>query len=184
MKDKKQLRRLTETAMMLALLITFQALTKPYGQLLTGSLVNALLAITVLMVGLPGGLAVAIVSPILAYFLKIAPQVLTVPAIMVGNSVYVVLLYLMSDRQGKKLGRQLLAWLVAAGAKFAALYAIVVWLICGVLSERLLDSGVMKPAMLKALPATFSWPQLITALIGGGVALAMVPLLKKALYRS
>ena len=89
----------------------------------------------------------------------------------------------MSDRQGKKLGRQLLAWLVAAGAKFAALYAIVVWLICGVLSERLLDSGVMKPAMLKALPATFSWPQLITALIGGGVALAMVPLLKKALHR-
>ena len=184
MNDKKQLRRLTETAMMLALLITFQALTKPYGQLLTGSLVNALLAITVLMVGLPGGLAVAIISPILAYFLKIAPQVLTVPAIMVGNSVYVVLLHLLSDRQGKQLGRRLLAWLAAAGAKFAALYAIVVWLICGVLSERLLDSGVMKPAMLNLLPATFSWPQLITALIGGGVALAIVPLLRKALHRS
>ena len=184
MNDKKQLRRLTETAMMLALLLTFQALTKPYGQLLTGSLVNALLAITVLMVGLPGGLAVAIISPILAYFLKIAPQILTVPAIMVGNSVYVVLLYLLSDRRGKKLAQQLLAWLAAAGAKFAALYAIVVWMICGVLSERLLDSGVMKPAMLNLLPATFSWPQLITALIGGGVALAMVPLLKKALHRS
>lgn len=183
MKDKKRLLHLTETAMMLALLITLQALTKPYGQLLTGSLVNALLAITVLMVGIPGGLAVAIISPILAYFLKIAPQILTVPAIMVGNSIYVVLLHLLSDRHGRKLGRQLLAWGVAAGAKFAALYAIVVWLICGVLSERLLDSGVMKPAMLNLLPATFSWPQLVTALIGGGVALAIVPVLRKALHR-
>jgi hypothetical protein len=37
--------------------------------------------------------------------------------------------------------------------------------------------------MLKALPATFSWPQLITALIGGAVALAMVPALRKALRK-
>jgi len=79
--------------------------------------------------------------------------------------------------------RQVIAWLIAAAAKFAALYAIVVWLICGVLSESLLASGVMKAPMLKALPATFSWPQLFTALIGGAVALLIVPVLRKALHK-
>jgi uncharacterized membrane protein YeaQ/YmgE (transglycosylase-associated protein family) len=37
--------------------------------------------------------------------------------------------------------------------------------------------------MLKMLPAMFAWPQLITALIGGAVALTIWPLLKKALHK-
>ena len=44
-------------------------------------------------------------------------------------------------------------------------------------------SGIMKEPMLKALPATFSYPQLVTALIGGAVALVMVPGLRKALHK-
>ena len=99
---------------------------------------------------------------------------------MVGNTVYVVVLYLLA---GRSVLRRVIAWVVAAAAKFAALYGIVVGLICGVLSERLLAAGTMKPPMLKALPVTFSWPQLITALIGGAVALLMVPVLRKALHK-
>ena len=52
-----------------------------------------------------------------------------------------------------------------------------------VLSEGLLASGAMKPPMLQALPVTFGWPQLVTALIGGAVALLIVPVLKKALHK-
>jgi len=85
--------------------------------------------------------------------------------------------------KSKSIVRKVVAWLVAAAAKFAALYAIVVGLICGVLSSNLLAAGVMKEPMLKALPATFSWPQLITALIGGAVALLIVPVLRKALKK-
>ena len=179
----KKIRWITETAVMLALLVTLQALTKGFGQLVTGSCVNAVLAVTALVAGLPSGLTVALISPVLAYLLGIAPQILTVPAIMAGNSVYVVLLYLLADRKGKNLVKQLIAWLAAAIAKFITLYAIVVGLICGVLSESLLASGTMKPPMLTALPATFSWPQLITALIGGAVALLIVPVLRKALHK-
>ena len=54
---------------------------------------------------------------------------------------------------------------------------------CGVFAENLPDSGVLKAPMLKALPATFSWPHLITALIGGGVALLITPVLRKALRK-
>lgn len=179
----KKIRWITETAVMLALLVTLQSLTKPMGQLVTGSCVNAVLAVTALVAGLPSGLTVALISPVLAYLLGIAPQILTVPAIMAGNSVYVVLLYILADRNGKNVVKQVVAWVVAAVAKFAALYAIVVGLICGVLSESLLASGAMKPPMLTALPATFSWPQLITALVGGGVALLIVPALRKALHK-
>ena len=179
----KKIRWITETAVMLALLVSLQALTKSMGQFVTGSCVNAVLAVAALVGGLSCGLTVALCSPVLAYLLGIAPQILTVPAIMAGNCVFGVGLALLADRSGKKLFRQIAAWAVAAAAKFAALYAIVVWLICGVLSEKLLAAGVMKPPMLKLLPATFSWPQLFTALIGGAVALLITPILRKALKK-
>ena len=50
-------------------------------------------------------------------------------------------------------------------------------------SQPLLAQGVLKEPMLKMLPATFSFPQLLTALIGGAVALAIAPVLKKALRK-
>lgn len=179
----KKIRWITETAIMLALLVTLQALTKGFGQLVTGSCVNAVLAVSVLLGGLGCGVTVALISPVMAFLLGIAPQILTVPAIMAGNTVYVVVLCLLADRTGKNLLRQGAAWLAAAAAKFAVLYVIVVKIICGVMSASLLEAGTLKPPMLQALPATFSWPQLITALIGGAVALLIVPVLRKALHK-
>ena len=180
---RKKLLWITETAVMLALLVALQALTKPMGQLVTGSFVNAILAVTALVAGLSSGITVALISPALAYLLGIAPQILTVPAIMAGNCVFVTLLHFIAGKSSKKLLRRVMAWILAAAAKFAALYAIVVWLICGVFAQGLLASGALKEPMLKALPATFSWPQLFTALIGGAVALLITPALRKALRK-
>lgn len=179
----KRIRWITETAIMLALLVTLQALTKGFGQFVTGPCVNAVLAVSVLVGGLSCGIAVALISPVLAFLLNIAPQILTVPAIMAGNAVYVVLLYVLADHSGKKPGKQVVALLAAAAAKFAVLYVIVAKLICGVMAQQLLASGALKEPMLQALPATFSWPQLVTALIGGAVALLIVPVLRKALHK-
>ena len=179
----KKIRWITETALMLALLVSLQAITKPLGQIVTGSCVNAILAISVLVGGLSSGLTVALISPVLAFLLGIAPMPLTVPAIMAGNCVYVVLLHLLADRTGKNLLRQIMAWALAAAAKFAALYLLVAKLICGVLSESLIAAGHMKPPMVQALPVTFGLPQLITALIGGAVALLIFPVLRKALKK-
>lgn len=180
---RKKILWITETAVMLALLVTLQALSKPFGQLVTGSCVNTVLAVSALVGGLGCGLTVAVISPVLAYLLGIAPQILTVPAIMVGNAVYAVLLSILADKTGKNPVRQAIAWAVAAAAKFSTLYLIVVKIICGVLSENLLKAGTLKAPMLKALPATFSWPQLFTALIGGAVALVIVPVLRNVLRK-
>ena len=94
-----------------------------------------------------------------------------------------IALYYIAGKNSKQILRQVIAWLTAAAAKFATLYAIVVWLICGVMADSLLASGVLKAPMLKMLPATFSWPQLFTALIGGAVALLITPVLRKALKK-
>ena len=176
----KKIRWITETAIMLALLVTLQAMTKPAGQLVTGSCVNAVLAISALVGGLWSGVTIALISPVLAFLLGIAPQILTVPAIMAGNTVFVVLLCLLAGAKDASMGKRVIAWLVAAVAKFVTLYVIVVKIICGVMSASLLAAGTLKEPMLKALPATFSWPQLITALIGGGIAMVIVPVIRKA----
>ena len=163
----KKIRWITETALLLAMLIVLQSVTKSFGQIVTGSCVNAVLAI----------------ASLAAVLLNIAPQAVTVPAIMVGNTVFVVLLRLIAGTDSKVLGRQIAAWLVAALAKFAVLYILVVKIICGIASASLLASGALKEPMLKMLPTMFAWPQLITALIGGAVALTIVPVLRKALKR-
>lgn len=180
---RKRILWITETAVMLALLVALQAATKGLSQFVTGSCVNAVLAITVLLGGLSSGITVAVISPVIAFLLGIAPQVLTVPAIMVGNTLFVVVLYFIAGKDHKKILRQIAAWIGAAAAKFAAMYAIVVWLICGVLSQKLIAAGAMKPPMVTKLPAMFGLPQLITALIGGAVALLLVPTLRKALKK-
>ena len=61
---RKKVLWITETAVMLALLVTLQALTKPMGQLVTGSCVNAVLAISVLLVGMSSGITIALISPV------------------------------------------------------------------------------------------------------------------------
>ena len=176
----KKIRWITETGVMLALLIALQWVGSQIPapmlkQLVTGSLVNAVLAVTVLVAGLPSGITVALISPVMAYLLSIPTQVVAIPAIMVGNTVFVILLYYIAGRNSRIIWRQFAAWLIAAAVKFAALYALVVWMICG-----LVLAGDPQAAKLMT---PFSWPQLVTALIGGGVALLLVPLLRKALKR-
>ena len=182
----KKIRWITETAAMLATLIALQALTKPLGQLVTGSCVNGVLAVTSLLVGMYSGIAVAVVSPVFAFLFGIAPNFVTVLPIMLGNVCFVVLLSFIAGKHRKSGWRQSAALVTAAGVKFLVLYLLVVKVICGVASGSLLgkklgDIVVLAPPMLSKLPAMFTWPQLITALIGGGIALLVAPVLRKAL---
>lgn len=184
----KKIRWITETAVMLALLISLQAVTKPLGQMVTGTCVNGVLAITVLVAGLYSGITVAFISPVFAFFLGIAPNLVTVLPIMIANVCYVVLLWLIARKGRRFTWRQPVALVSAAGVKFGVLYLLVVQVICGVASNALLgkkvgDTIVLAPPMLQKLPAMFTWPQLFTALLGGTVALLIVPVLRKALKR-
>ena len=175
---RKKILWITETAVMLALLVVLQAVTKPLGQqLLTGSCVNLVLAITVLVSGIYSGVTVALISPVMAWYLDIAPMPFAVPVIMLGNLIFVAALWAL-ERRGSILSR-ILAWLTGSAAKFALMFCLNTWLICGVLATSL----ALKPPQITALTAMFSWTQLFTALIGGGLALLIMPTLRKALRR-
>lgn len=185
---KSKIRKLTQTAVLLALLIALQLVTKPLGQIVTGSCVNAILAVTALTVGLWGGIAVAAISPICAFLLGIAPNLVTVLPIMIGNCCYAALLYYLCAKNRRPLWRQGVGLLAAAAVKFGVLYLLVVKVICGLaagalLGQKIGQTVVLAPPMLQLLPAMFTWPQLITALIGGAAALAITPIFKKALKR-
>ena len=190
---KNKIRWITETAVMLALLICLQwvgsfvpdQMTK---QLITGSLVNCVLAVTVLVAGMGSVITVALISPICAFLFGIAPNFVTVAPIMVGNVCYVVLLRLIIGKSLKPVWKQPVALVSAAVVKFGVLYLLVVRLICGIASNALLGKKigevvVLAPPMLKMLPTMFAWPQLATALIGGTLALLVVPVIRKALKR-
>ena len=168
-----KVRWMTETAMMLALLVILQAVTKSAGQLVTGSCVNAVLAVTALAINLSAGLTVALISPFVAFLFGIGPQLLPiVPAIALGNALFVLLSLL----YGRKTPAFRIASVVcAAVAKSAALYLVVVKLLCSILP--------LKPQQITTFSTMFAWPQLITALIGGAVALLVVPVICKAIKK-
>ena len=190
---KNKIRWITETAVMLALLICLQWVgsfvpDQMNKQLITGSLVNCVLAVTVLVAGMGSGITVALISPICAFLFGIAPNFVTVAPIMVGNVCYVVLLRLIIGKSLKPVWKQPVALVSAAVVKFGVLYLLVVRLICGIASNALLGKKigevvVLAPPMLKMLPTMFAWPQLATALIGGTLALLVVPVIRKALKR-
>lgn len=167
---KSNTKIIVRTAVLLAVLLALQAGTKAAGQLVTGSCVNAVLALAAWTVGPWGALAVAVVSPFAAFLLGVGPQLIAiVPAIAVGNAVYVLVL-----GRARTARQRLIAWPVASVLKFAALYLLVVRLLCSVLP--------LAEKQVAVFSAMFSWPQLATALIGGAVAMAIVPVLKKALH--
>lgn len=167
---KNSVKMLVRTAVLLALLVVLQSVTKAGGQFVTGSCVNAVLAVSAWMLGPWWALAVALVSPFAAFLLGIGPQLIAiVPAIAVGNAVYVLLL------SRAKTARQRPVWAaVGAVCKFAALEVLVVQVLCRVLP--------LAEKQVATFSAMFSWPQLVTAAIGAVIALVIVPVLKKAVH--
>ena len=178
---RKKILWITETAMLLALLVALQGITAGLGnQFITGSCVNLVLAVAALMVGPWGGAVVALASPFLAFALSIGPKFLQLlPAIAAGNLVLVLIYSLALGQQHRPIWRQAIVWAAAALAKFGTLYLLMVKL----LVPSLISGGVIPQKAEATLSVQFSWPQLVTALIGGAVALLIIPLLRKALHK-
>ena len=101
-------------------------------------------------------------------------KLLIVPFIAVGNVVLVLLLHFIAG--GKPLGlRSYLAVAAAAVCKFAALFLLV--------TKVAIPALGLPEAAAATLSASFSWPQLVTAAIGGVIAVTIAPVIRKALKR-
>ncbi len=149
-------RWITRSAILLALTLAFQMIGLP--QPVTGPAVNAMLILSALLAGPASGVIIGCLTPIIAWQRGILPPPLgpMIPFIALGNAVLVILFALLRKRH-PVLG-------VAAGAvaKFAILAAAVQLVV-----------SVPPP-----IAAAMGFPQLITALAGGAIALLAYRVLK------
>lgn len=140
---------LTRTAMLLAVVLAVQAMGLP--QLITGSLVNAVLILAVMFSGIYGALLIGSITPWLAFILGILPPALAplLPVIMLANLTLAVVFYL-----GQKI-HPLAAAVLASAGKYLIFFVSINYLL------RLF--AINLPAKLVA---AFGLTQLATALIG------------------
>lgn len=96
MKKRISTKQLTVTALLLALCIVIQSFkgTSPFAPYITGSAVNCILVISTLYCGLWSGTFIALLTPVVAYFIGATPIVnmipLMMPVIMIGNELLVL----------------------------------------------------------------------------------------------
>ena len=173
----KKILWITRTAVLIALLIVLQWTTSMLGnQLITGSVVNLMLIVSVMTCGLSTGISVAAVSNTMAYFLGIGPQQFwLIPFITAGNIVFVLLWHYVGNwKGGRKLIPQVIALIAAAIAKFLVLYVGVVQIAVPLLLG-------LPEKQASVISGMFSFLQLFTATIGGVLAIVLLPPLKKAI---
>lgn len=179
-KNRKRILWITRTGILAALLVALQWLTAGTqafaGQYITGSCVNCVLAVAALFGGLWSGVTVAVLSPFCAFLLGIGPKLIQiVPCIALGNTALVLCLYCLLGRRHRVFWQRICGVVISAVVKFAVLYAAVVHVVIPVMGERLV------PKQVQTFTAMFSWPQLVTAFLGGLAALLLLPVLRKAI---
>lgn len=175
---KNKILWITRTAVMMALLVTLQWATSGLGQFVTGSCVNAVLAAATLTAGLWSGVAVAVLSPFCAFLLGIGPQLIQlVPIIALGNVVLVLLAAWLLGGKALFWWGKALSIAASAAGKFLVLYLAVVQVFIPLMGDAL------KEKQVQTFMAMFSWPQLVTALIGTTLAVLIVPTIRKILNK-
>ena len=181
-KQTTTIRFLTYTAMGIALVILAQwlgnllpagaTIVGPFAvkQLVTGSLVNCILIVFAACVGLGSAVTVGLLSAVMASIIGVGPQILPiVPLIACGNALLALVYWLVSEKWEKP---GLAGVLLAAALKCAFLWLTI---------PAVLGALTALPAkQAAAMSVMFSWPQGLTALVGGLLALIIIPRLRKA----
>ena len=166
---------ITRTAVLLALLVGSQVVTAPLQlTLLTGSIVNLILVISVLSSGVYTGLAVGILSPFFAALVGIGAIWPIVPFVSFANAAF-ILVWHFGDKLklSNKIIKRVLSCGVAAVCKFSLLYFGVV----RIAIPFILD---VPDPVKNVLSVAFSVNQLFTATIGGTIAILALPVIEKA----
>lgn len=172
--NRRKILWIVRTAAFIALLTVFQASTSSLGNtILTGSGVNMLLILSVIICGIMSGISVAVISPIIAKFIGIGPFWSLIPFIIAGNIILVLIWHLIynKNRSHNNIAK-IVALILAAVAKFLVLYTGIV-----IIAVPLLGLKGLQAAVISNM---FSLPQLITALLGGASALIIITPLKRA----
>lgn len=133
------------------------AVAAPYfgNQLITGSVVNALLFISASVLGLEAAFLLCLIPSLISIYTGLLPLALApmIPAIMTGNALLILVFVKLKDRS---------FWFGAISAalvKFAFIYF----------------TGMI---LLKNVSLMVSWPQLATAVAGAAIAYLFLNIIK------
>ncbi|SMC25800.1 hypothetical protein SAMN02745134_02580 [Clostridium acidisoli DSM 12555] len=166
------LKNLVRAALFLAIAIIFQFLGKAYpqvSQIFVGPAVNAVLIITASICGLYLGLAVGALTPLLAWTLGQLPAPFGpfIPFIIIGNWLFIILYY--NCNKFKKYGA-IIGIILGSILKFLFLFLSATKLIVFL-------KLISNPKIVSKLSVSMGVLQLITALVGGFIALVLLNLL-------
>jgi len=159
--NSAKIKWITRTAILLSLLLAFQILGLP--QPITGPVVNFILLFTVVLNGFYSSMVIGALSPLIAFSRGILPAPLgpMIPFIILGNLVYIAV-FAIARRKNKKPLYQLLAVVLASVLKYLVLSSAVKFFV----------------AVPAPIAQAMSFPQLITALLGGLILILMEPVWK------
>ncbi|HHU62872.1 MAG TPA: ECF transporter S component [Clostridiales bacterium] len=160
----KGTRYITRTGLLLALAVLFQTLFRAIlpeptvNVFIVGTLVNAVLLTATASVDIPGGVVVGILTPVIVLLQGHVALIWMVPIIAAGNCILVIIYGLLAGKN------RYLAFITGSVIKFVFLYF-------GIRLSFRLIMGIPVP-----FPASFlySWPQLVTAVLGGIVAMGVI----------
>ncbi len=142
------------------------AVLAPYfsNQLITGSVVNALLFISVYILGIEAAFLLCLIPSLISIYTGLLPLALSpmIPFIMTGNAL-LILVFVNLKKRG--------FWFGAVPA--ALIKFIFIWGAGMILASSVL-SGILKNIMLM-----ISWPQFATAIAGAAMAYLFLKTIKK-----
>lgn len=175
----KRLRYIILTALYIALAVVFQQLRAAVPKvgliwgldlqtIVIGSLVNVALLIAAGTLGFISGAAVAVITPVVALIQGHLQLPALLPVVIAGNLLLVLIFWAF----GKKL--RLPGMIAATIAKTAGMWAVLNFAV---------GPLFLKGPQIAAITPVLITPQVPTAIIGGIIALAILPMLDKALAR-
>jgi len=183
MNIKKQILRITQTAMLLGLTVAAQYfLTGLLGatlisQLVVGSLVNFFLILATLLCGFWSGFSISILAPFISLAIGRMPHIWMIPFVALGNIAIVFVFWIICVK--KIFGSKFTVNWAAASVFGSLLKFAVLWL--GV-TKMFVNFFLVKDSPLSAvISINYSFPQLATALIGSVLIYAIYPVLKKTI---
>ncbi|MFA6308190.1 MAG: ECF transporter S component [Clostridia bacterium] len=171
---KVNVKSLTRAGILLALVIVVQLIgtiiPAPANSFVVGPLVNACILVATVALGIWGGVAISVIAPFSSLLFNHAGISLVLlpftPFIAIGNILFAIVFFILYKKSN----------IVAVGAgsvlKFAFLWSAII---------LFLNISNITGVVAKTFSFLFSWPQLITAVVGGAVALLVIKALGKTI---
>lgn len=179
----KGLQLLVRTALLLAVTLLMQAVrfilpaaaAGTIGStLLIGSLVNAGLAVSAGIIGWRGSVVISIVTPVVALLQGHLPLPVLIPFVALGNVALVLPFEWFYRRESLGGARGITAAVGSSIIKFIVLYGSISLAFVKLILPAMGLPAQKVTALSAALSLNFSWPQLVTALIGTFIALPVI----------